>query len=160
MRADRRFVLLGLATSFIPVPPASAKPCATTRVLFVCQMGTVNSAIAREELRQAVKARGLPVEVQSRGLTPADHVTPEMARRLKQDGINPKADPLRRFSPADAADADITIAFDDAAKAPGLEHARAWHSPSWTDDYDHAKRTMDGHIAGLTAELAKRPCVK
>lgn len=50
--------------------------------------------------------------------------------------------------------------LDEAARAPGLEHARAWHSPSWTDDYDNAKRAMDGHIAELTDELANRPCVK
>ena len=160
MIADRRLVVLGTLTSFFPFSsPVAAAPC-VTRVLFVCQMGSVKSAIAREELRREVKARGLSVEVQSRGLTPADHVTPIMAERLAKDGINPKADPLRRFSPADAANSDITIAFDEAAGARGLEHARVWRSPSWDEDYDKAKKTMDRNIGVLAAELAKRPCAK
>jgi len=121
-------------------------------------MGSVKSAIAREQLRRIVKQRALPIEVQSRGLTPANDITRELASHLRAEGINPLADPLRRFAPADAAHADITIAFDDAAKAPGLERARLWHSPSWTDDYAHAKTIMDWHIGELADELSRQPC--
>ncbi len=161
MRYDRRRIALVLlaAGGVWAVPGlAEATPCAPVRVLFVCPMGSVKSAIAREELRRAVKERGLKVEVQSRGLTPADDVTPELAARLKKEGIDPKADPLRRFTPQDARQADITIAFDEAAKAPGLEHARPWHSPSWLSDYANAKQVMDQHIAQLTEELSQRSC--
>lgn len=154
----RRLSCLLAAASFAYVLPARAqKPCRITKVLFVCQMGSVKSAIAREQLRRIVKERALPIQVQSRGLTPANDVTPELAARLKAEGINPLADPLRRFTPADASHADVAIAFDDAAKAPGLERARLWHSPSWTDDYVHAKTIMDWHIAELADELS-RPC--
>ena len=160
MIANRRQFALGLAT--VSLFPSSAravtKPCAVTHVLFVCPMGSVKSAIAREELRRAVKAHGLAVEVQSRGVNPANDISPGLAEHLHKAGINPLADPLRRFSPEEAARSDITIAFDEAAKAPGLEHARAWHSPSWNDDYINAKRVMDRHISALADELAKRPC--
>lgn len=160
-RPDRRgFTSMLLAAGLACSLPAgaAAKPCNRTRVLFVCPMGSVKSAIAREELRRAVRQRGLNVEVQSRGLTPADDVTPELAARLKKEGIDPKTDPLRRFTPQDARQADITIAFDEAAKAPGLEDARPWHSPSWISDYPNAKQTMDQHIAQLTDELSRRSC--
>jgi protein-tyrosine-phosphatase len=156
-RRSLTFILA--ASSFAHAIPAwAAKPCRITKVLFVCQMGSVKSAIAREQLRRIIKERSLPVEVQSRGLTPANDVTPELAARLKAEGINPAADPLRRFAPADAARAGVAIAFDDAAKAPGLERARLWHSPSWTDDYVHAKTIMDWHIGEFADELSRHPC--
>lgn len=160
MLCDRRSLVCSLATFSLAYasPSRAAKPCRATKVLFVCQMGSVKSAIAREQLRRIVKERGLPVEVQSRGLTPANDITPELASHLKTEGINPLADPLRRFTPADAARADLSIAFDDAAKAPGLERARLWHSPSWTDDYAHAKTVMDWHIGELADELSRHPC--
>jgi protein-tyrosine-phosphatase len=161
MISDRRYFVLSLVAGVSWFPSfAEAKPCPMTRVLFVCPMGSVKSAIAREELRRAVKARGLPVVVQSRGLTPTNDISPALAAHLRNDGISPLADPLRRFTKADTAKADITVAFDEAAKAPGLEQARVWNSPSWNDDYAHAKETMDQRITKLTDELAQRPCTK
>jgi protein-tyrosine-phosphatase len=121
-------------------------------------MGSVKSAIAREKLRKEVKARGLPVIVQSRGVTPANDISPGLAARLKEEGINPLADPIGRFTKADAERSDVVIAFDEAASAPGLEHAQKWHSPPWNDDYAHAKAVMDSRIPALAKELANRPC--
>lgn len=162
MVPDRRRIALSLgAISFLlPSVCATAKPCTVTRVLFICPKGSVKSAIAREELRRLAKARGLAVEVQSRGISPENDITPTLAKNLRKEGINPLADPIRRFSPEDATRSDITIAFDEAATAPGLERARVWHSPSWMEDYGNAKRTMDGRIKNLADELAKRPCQK
>ena len=155
---SRRVLLGGLGALALPMPGWAAKPCRVTRVLFVCQKGSVKSAIAREELRREVKVRGLAVEVQSRGISPANDISPGLATHLKAEGINPLADPIRRFTKADAERSDLTIAFDEAVSAPGLEHARKWHSPSWNDDYANAKAVMDSRIPALADELAKRPC--
>lgn len=158
--------IAGTATAtflFTPMVGAAAKPCATTRVLFVCPLGVVQSTIAREELRRIAKARGLSVQVQSRGIDPPKvhpegDISPALAAHLRDEGINPFADPLRRFSKTDPTHADITIAFNDAARAPGLEHARAWNSPSWNDQYPEAKAALSKNIAALADELAARPC--
>ncbi|MES2253588.1 MAG: hypothetical protein V4559_00960 [Pseudomonadota bacterium] len=164
---SRRDVLQIAATAtaallFVPVAEAAGKPCAVTRVLFVCPLGVVKSAIAREQLRRIAKARGLSVQVQSRGVAPpeipANDISPRLAAHLRDENIDPFADPLRRFSKTDPAQADITIAFDEAARAPGLEQARAWKSPSWNDQYPEAKAAMDKNIAALADELAARPC--
>jgi protein-tyrosine-phosphatase len=164
----RRFMeIAGLsAAAFSPAFPAQAanSPCAVTRVLFVCPLGVVQSVIAREELRRIAKARGLSVQVQSRGIDPpkmhpeAD-ISLALATHLREEGIDPFADPLRRFSKADPDHADITIAFNDAALAPGLEHARSWKSPSWNDQYAEAKAALAGNLQALAAELATRPCM-
>ena len=144
---------------------AAEKPCVVTRVLFVCPLGVVKSAIAREELRRIAKARGLSVQVQSRGVEPPkDHpendISPALAAHLKEEGINPFADPLRRFSREDAHRADIVIAFDEAAGAPGLEQARVWKSPSWNGQYTEAKAALSQNLQTLADELAVRPCAR
>lgn len=154
----RRNILTGLAILAVPRPALAEKACWTPRVLFVCPMGSVKSAIAREMLRREAKARGLTWEVHSRGVDPVVDISPGLAVHLRQAGIDPLADPLRKFSKADPKYADITIAFDEAAAAPGLEQARKWHSPSWNDDYANAKAVMDARIPVLADEIAKRPC--
>ena len=153
-RVSRRLILLsGLAV------PATlrAEPQSTPRVLFVCPAGTVKSAIARETLRQRASAAGVPVRVVSRGIRPEDHVSPELAARLKADGINPAAEPVRALTAADVADADIVIAFDEAAQSPLLPSAVSWNVPSWNSDYAGAKAALAAKIALLLSELKARP---
>ena len=89
----RRTTVLGLL--LLPAGGAAAKPgpCPPPRVLFVCPAGSVKSAIARETLKHAASRRGLAVDVQSRGVTPEDHVSPGLAARLRADGIDPAAIP-------------------------------------------------------------------
>lgn len=158
--------IAGTATAaflFTPMAGAAAKPCAMTRVLFVCPLGVVQSAIAREELRRVAKARGLSVQVRSRGIDPPKihpegDISPGLAAHLREKNIDPFADPLRRFSKTDPTHADITIAFNDAARAPGLEQARVWKSPSWNDQYPEAEQALSRNIEALADEIAKRPC--
>jgi protein-tyrosine-phosphatase len=166
MTVHRRHFLqsAGAAAVFLSTAAdAAEKPCAVTRVLFVCPLGVVKSAIAREELRRITKARGLSVQVQSRGVEPPkDHpendISPALATHLREENIDPFADPLRRLSPGDVRQADITIAFDEAAAAPGLEQARAWKSPSWNNQYLDAKAALSQNMQALADELAARPC--
>lgn len=151
------------ALFFMPTTGAAAKSCAVTRVLFVCPLGVVQSVIAREELRRIAKARGLSVQVQSRGIdppktNPEGDISPGLAAHLRERNIDAFADPLRRFSKADPAHADITIAFNEAALAPGLEHARAWKSPSWNNQYPEANAALSKNIEALADELVARPC--
>ena len=67
-------------------------------------------------------------------------------------------EPARTFALADAAWADIVIAFDEAAAAPGLSEARAWRTPSWVTDYDRAKADLDQRLGELLNELAESSC--
>ena len=78
---SRRTVLAGLLAA--PAAPAAAAPCQPVKVLFVCPMGTVKSAIAREQFRNMAKRRGLAAEAWSRGVTPADHLTPALVAPVR-----------------------------------------------------------------------------
>ena len=154
---SRRLVLFaGLAAP--ATLKAAPQPCEPPRVLFVCPAGTVKSAIARETLRQRASAAGVPVRVISRGISPEDHVSPELAARLKGDGIDPTAEPARALTAADVANADIVIAFDAAAQSPLLSGAVSWKVPSWNGDYAGAKAALAAEMTALLAGLKTRPC--
>lgn len=154
----RRRTLLAAGGLVFAAPAWAAKPpCPPPQVLFVCPAGTVKSAIARETLRRRAAVRGVAVRVASRGLHPEDHVSPGLAARLKADGIDPAADPVRPLAPADLVSPGIVIAFDEAAQAPGLEHARVWDIPSWNSDYDHARSALAAKVEALVDELNTRP---
>ncbi len=154
--ATRRTLLLGLLLA--PTIVAAATPCRPTRVLFVCPAGTVKSAIAREQLKQSAAQRGLKVEVHSRGVSPADHMTPELAAKLQHDGIDPRAEPLRPLAQSDIAHADVVVGFEEAIAAPGMARARAWDIPSWKTDYAGARAAMLPKIDALLDEIARKPC--
>lgn len=147
-----------LAAGLLFLPGLAVADCPSPKVLFVCPAGTVKSAIAREALKRQASALNIPVEVRSRGLRIEDHLYPELAERLDADGLTPSAEPARPLAPADAAWADIVVAFDESASAPGLAHARAWRTPSWNADYDRAKADLDQRLDALLTELAEHPC--
>ena len=132
-----------------------AAACAPLHVLFVCPVGTVKSAIAREALRRRVALLRLPVAVESRGLSPANHLTPALIERLRADGIDPTVDPVRALTAEDVTRADIVIAFDEAAASPLLAKARAWRTPSWLASYDAAKADLAARLDRLVAELTR-----
>jgi fructose-specific phosphotransferase system component IIB len=156
----RRSLALGLAL-FAGPAGATQRPCAEPRVLFVCPAGTVKSAIARETLKARATAAGVPVRVRSRGLRIENHVSPDLAAHLRADGIDPAAEAARQLQDADITDADIVIAFDEAAQAPALRDARVWDIPSWNTDYSGAKAALAVRMDALVAELRarqERPC--
>jgi hypothetical protein len=89
---------------------------------------------------------------------PEAHVSPALAARLAADGLDPAREPVQTLSPDDVAAADIVIAFDEAARSPGLERARIWATPSWNTDYDAAKDALAQQVEGLLDELSARSC--
>jgi protein-tyrosine-phosphatase len=157
---DRRALLVLVAAGCAGPAWAARPPCASRAVLFVCPAGTVKSAIAREVTRRRAAARGLEVQISSRGVHPEDHVSPILAARLRADGLDPAAEPARPLAPADLAGADIVVAFDEAALAPGMSLARVWDTPSWNANYDQALAAVTGRVDVLLDELAASPCAR
>lgn len=155
---SRRTLILSAFLLAAPAGRAFAVSCAPTRVLLVCPAGTVKSAIARETLKRRALERRIPLQAESRGLSPADHISPGLAAHLRADGVDPGAQPVRRLESADLKGVDIVIAFDDAAAAPGLRGARIWSTPSWNDDYAAAKAALAPQVEALLDELSARGC--
>ena len=154
---NRRGVALGLLL-LAGGRSVHAAPCSPPTVLFVCPAGSVKSAIAREMLKRRAAERRVSISVTSRGIHVEDHLSPGLRASLLADGIDPTAEPLRGLEPRDAAHADILIAFEEAALAPGLAQARVWDIPSWNSRYAEAKAATSSNIEALLDELGRRPC--
>ena len=97
-------------------------------VLFICQYGSVKSAIARELFRRRALERGVQVTAISRGIELESHLTPQLRATLAADGIDPESDGQHQLSKADLHHADMTIILDPL---PKQWKARRVHD--WTD---------------------------
>ena len=107
----RSLILIGLAFMSVSACTTAAAQ-QIPRVLFVCQYGSVKSAIARELFRKAAGERNIAVLVSSRGITPEAHLSPIVKEKLAREMIDPERDPLQQLADVDLHDADITVLFD------------------------------------------------
>lgn len=154
----RQFVIGSFAlTGFAAVGCEAKTSTKSPKILFVCQAGTAKSAIAREIFKQRAKERGLAVDVFSRGIAIADHVSPKLKQNLLADNINTAAEPALPLQPEDWAVADILVNFNPLPKSVVHGDVRDWSDvPSVNDDYANAMAVMDERIDKLLKELAAR----
>jgi protein-tyrosine-phosphatase len=133
--------------------PAMAET-SPTRVLFICEAGTVKSAIAREIFRQHADKRGIRSVSFSRGIAPADHVSAQLHERLAADGIDTARDPLRKLSAEDLRQADLIVVFNTLPTRLAIRPVRDWTAtPSVNDDYANARKDLDRRIDALLDEI-------
>ena len=153
---SRRTILAAALGSAVTTSTAWAKnPPKTPRILFVCQFGTVKSPIARELLRRRAAERGILIQVSARGITPQQHLPPELRKKLAADGIDPAAEPLKRLSRRDIAGADLLIAFDPLPPGKSPRRLVEWSDlPSMVGDYPRARAVLDERIDRLLDSLA------
>lgn len=152
---SRRTAILCSLAALAVAGPLRAGSHRAPRVLFVCQKGTVKSAIARELLRDKAKARGIAVKVRSRGIEPQEGATPETRRALARDRIATHREPLRPLAADDARWADIVVAFDPLPFAVAGSDLRDWSAtPSVNGDYPAAMAAIGARIDALLGELA------
>lgn len=132
----------------------------TTNVLFVCRFGTVKSPVAREHLRRMAAQRGVAASASARGITPEDHVSPELEAALRADAIDVRSEPIQTLSRDDLASADIIVVFDALPAELGVWPGRDWSDlPSMNADYRVARATLLPRLEGLLDEIAARRAV-
>ena len=156
-KLDRRTVSAALAAAAFTSAVAAAKPVSKgPQILFICQFGTVKSAIARELLKRRSSERGLFVNVASRGITPEEHLSPDVEARLSADGIDPRAEPLRKLEQRDLDSADLVILFDRLPEGLRARNVRDWTDlPSMLNRYPEARADLDRRIDQLLDQLAR-----
>lgn len=131
----------------------AAAPRTPLNVLFVCQGGTVKSPVAREHFRRLAKAAGSNAQAQSRGITPEDHMTPQLAAALKADGINVDADPVLPLTVADLKAADAIVVFNPLPAQLGTRPTRDWSDlPSMNENYAAARAILLPRLEALLRE--------
>ena len=148
---SRRVALALGALLFGRTAASAAKP---VTVLFVCQGGTVKSPIAREHMRRMAAARGIAVNALSRGITPEDHMTPQLAAALKADGIDISSEPVLALSAADLTAADVIVVFNPLPASFGVWRVRDWSDmPSMNENYAAARAVLLARLEELLREL-------
>jgi protein-tyrosine-phosphatase len=136
---------------------AGAVQAREATILFVCQFGSVKSAITRELFRRRAADTHVAVTAISRGITPEAHIDPALAARLSRDGIDPGRDPLQRLDEAALKQADIVVFFDKLPPELDRTDARDWSDlPSMVNSYDSARGVLDPRIDKLLAEISSR----
>jgi len=152
----RRHVLAGLLSGLAGASPAlaGASQAHIPTVLFVCQFGSVKSSAAREIFKRRAAARGIAVNVFSRGITPEAHASPALKARLATEGIDLDAQPLTRLAPGDLQAANIVVIFDPLPRDLARPDARDWtQTPSFNENYDQARAYLDPRIDALLDEI-------
>ena len=154
----RSFVVSSIYLGVFVAAGCHAKPQTNRpKILFVCQAGTAKSAIAREIFKRRARERGIPVDVFSRGIVVEDHVSQELRKKLRDDGINTNAEPATRLRPADWAKADILVNFNPLPASVKHNDVRDWTDvPSINDDYANARSLMTKRIDALLSEIAAK----
>jgi len=157
----RRAFLVGLtlATTATFGRPAAAKSSdrPPLRVLFVCEAGTVKSAVAREVFRARAAARGIRVTAFSRGIAPAEHVSPALRQHLIADDIEPTRDGVNMLTQADLKAADVIVVFNRLPENLKARHVLDWSAlPSMNDTYPQARAYLDLRIDALLDTIERQ----
>ncbi len=129
----------------------------SSRVLFICEAGTVKSAMAREVFRRRARERGLAVGAFSRGLHLSDHVSDGLRQRLAADGIATTADPAQTLATDDWRSALMVVAFNPLPASVERRDVIDWTDVgSMNDDYDRSLADLNQRIERLLDMLEAR----
>ena len=155
---SRRSVIFGLTTiPALTVSHAKRLQSAPQRVLFICQFGSVKSAVAREILRRRARQRGIAITAFSRGITPEPHLSPDVRAKLRTDGIDPDRDALQKLSEADLRAADLVVIFNPLPVEMTRAKVHDWTTvPSMNDTYPLARADLDRRIDQLLDSMVAK----
>jgi protein-tyrosine-phosphatase len=153
----RIFSLSLLAASLSSPSDILARSAKIPRVLFVCQYGSVKSAIARELFRRRARERGINARAFSRGITPEDHVSAQLRAQLAADNLDTAKDRLRAIIMADTRAADYIVIFNPLPSQYAQISTRDWSSvASVNQQYDGARADILVRIDALLDEIATK----
>lgn len=122
----RSFVQVVFATAVISGATISRGSARQKTVLFICNFGSVKSAITRELFRRRALERGVQVTAISRGIALQSHLSPQLRATLAADGIDPERDGQHQLRKADLRRADMTVILDPLPKGENARHIHDW----------------------------------
>lgn len=123
-------------------------------VVFVCPHGAAKSVLAGSYFNRFAAELGLGIRATARGTEPDDAISEQVRRDV---GAALCIDHPTRFTNADAASADLVVAFDLAEPELGVAPDRAWNAlPALSGDFELARAAILGRVVALVAELKAR----
>jgi arsenate reductase len=157
-----RTVLFGLALSFGAHTPAQDLSASgfreSTRVVFVCEHGSVKSLIAMDYFNRRAQERGLAYRAVARGTAPETTVPSSVREGLRGDGFVVSGFVPRLFTASDVHEASLVVSFDqDVAKIVGgrARHLRWDNLPGVLADYGRGRDEIVRHVDELIEDLAR-----
>ena len=151
----RSFVKVAFATMVISQAAISRGSARRKTVLFVCQYGSVKSAITRELFRRRALERDVQVTAMSRGIALESHLAPQLRATLAADGIDPERDGRHQLSKADLRHADMTVLLDPLPKDWTARRIHDWTDiRSFNQFYETEKPRVLARIDQLLDEIA------
>ena len=128
-------------------------------VVFVCEHGSVKSALALVYFREMAAQKGLAYRAVSRGTAPDTALPPFMRAGLRGDGLSLGAFTPTRFSDADLRNALLVVSFDQPSIAQtvgGRLPTIAWDNlPAVSANYEVARDSIKQRVALLVDSLAR-----
>lgn len=155
-----RLALVTLTCAVHPLESQQAKSTqpTPTKVVFVCEHGSVKSLVALEHFQRLARAAGLRVEASSRGTHP-DSIVPSVVRAgLSADGFDVTAFHPRLFTPTDLESTTLIVALDADVDpvVQGRVQISRWDSlPSVTANYSRGRDALLERVKRLVDSLSK-----
>lgn len=157
-----RLALFGLAialgaraTAQSPAVTSIGKP---TRVVFVCEHGSVKSLVAALYFNRRAEERGLPYRAMARGTAPESAAPATVRDGLQADGFAVSGFAPRLLEASDVEDATLVVSFDQditktvGGKAPYLR----WDDlPGVLADYGRGRDAIVIRIDTLISALER-----
>ena len=153
----RALIALLVATPVIAGAQHTRTARDSSRVVFVCEHGTVKSLVALEYFNRLARARHLPLAAISRGTTPDTAVPRSVANGLTADGFDVSAFRPRRFTSEDLSRGLLVVALDadvDPVVDKRLPVLRWDGLPSVTANYGVARSAIAARVEKLVDSLA------
>ena len=157
--------LVGLVVAIVALAPGGAHvagqdpPRQPPTILFMCPHGAAKSVLASAYFRQAAKARGLDVRVESAGTEPDPDIAPIVANHLKKNGYDVPAAPPRRATASDMAAADVVVSIGcnlECLPPPRGTLLRWDDVPAPSEDFAKADQRIRERVMELVDELVKK----
>lgn len=153
-------MLLALAASVASAQVARATPAQdSTRVVFVCEHGSVKSLVAVAYFNRTARERGLPFSAISRGTNPDSLVPGPIRDGLARDGFDVSTFRPIQFAAGDVQGAALLVAFDQDVSATlnGTVPIARWDSlPALSRDYRVGRDSIRARVAKLVVALAAK----
>jgi len=130
----------------------------STKVLFVCEHGSVRSLVAMEHFNRRARERGLPYQAVARGTAPAPTVPSQVRDGLQADGFDVSGFVPRLLRASDVEDVALVISFDDdiTETVGGRTRYLKWDDlPGVLTDYAVGRDAIVSQVDALIDSLAR-----
>jgi protein-tyrosine-phosphatase len=131
----------------------------TSRVVFVCEHGTVKSLVAMSYFNRGAEELHLPYRAIARGTNPDSTVPPVVREGLKNAGFDLSRFAPHRFTARDLDGAGLVVSFDQdiSAVVNGRVAHRKWDGlPAVSENFGAGRDAIAVRIDSLLRHLAER----